>query len=181
MTFLCRKVCFACSDCFRCTCWLYWTWSCGSCLEVLACTTAWCLSWSPVIQDVRPRQAYVGQPFVSEHVESGARSIHQVLQIQWSADGQGTLWHDVSPFQYLHLTSPSWHSNPLDYVSESFASCRNDVNVDLIAYNKDLAIQLVHALIMFFMGALYTILGPTPHANHKSNTSSIKKGKWHWL
>ena len=49
------------------------------------------LSWSPVIQDVRPRQAYIGQPFVSEHVESGARSVHQVLQIQRSADGQGTL------------------------------------------------------------------------------------------
>ena len=48
------------------------------------------LSWSPVIQNVRPRQAYGGQPFVSERVESGARSVHQVLRIQRSADGQGT-------------------------------------------------------------------------------------------
>ncbi|KAI0281542.1 hypothetical protein BC826DRAFT_1068957 [Russula brevipes] len=49
--------------------------------------------------------------------------------------------------QSLHLAPPSRHSNPLDYVSDSFASRWYDANAELVAYDKDLAIRLVRAII----------------------------------
>ena len=48
--------------------------------------------------------------------------------------------------QSLHL-APSRYLNPLDYVSDSFASRWYDANADLVAYDKDLAIRLVRAII----------------------------------
>jgi serine/arginine repetitive matrix protein 2 len=47
--------------------------------------------------------------------------------------------------QSLHLAPPSQHS--LDYVSDSSASRWYDANGDLVAYDKDLAIWLVRAII----------------------------------
>ncbi|KAI0268680.1 hypothetical protein BC834DRAFT_866706 [Gloeopeniophorella convolvens] len=49
--------------------------------------------------------------------------------------------------QSIHLAAPSRHANPLEYVSDSFASRWYDANADLIAYGKDLAIRLVRAII----------------------------------
>ncbi|KAI9509498.1 hypothetical protein F5148DRAFT_1187202, partial [Russula earlei] len=49
--------------------------------------------------------------------------------------------------QSLHFAPPSRYYNPLDYVSDSFASRWYEANADLVAYDKDLAIRLVRAIV----------------------------------
>jgi len=49
--------------------------------------------------------------------------------------------------QSLNLPPSSRYANSIDYVSDSFASRWYDANADLVAYDKDLAIRLVRAII----------------------------------
>jgi serine/arginine repetitive matrix protein 2 len=74
--------------------------------------------------------------------------------------------------QSLHL-SPSRYSNPLEYVSDSFASRWYDANTDLVAYDKDLAIRLVRAVIQL-NGVLYggVIQDPLDQVQVKRNVTS---------
>jgi serine/arginine repetitive matrix protein 2 len=75
--------------------------------------------------------------------------------------------------QSLHLAPPSRSSNPLDYVSDSFASRWYDANADLVAYDKDLAIRLVRAIIQL-NDVLYggVIQDPWAHGQIKRNVTS---------
>ena len=75
--------------------------------------------------------------------------------------------------QSLHLAPPSRHSNPLDYVSDSFASRWYDANGDLVAYDKDLAIRLVRAIIQL-NDVLYggVVHDPWAHVQIKRNVTS---------
>jgi len=75
--------------------------------------------------------------------------------------------------QSLHLAPPSRQSNPLDYVSDSFASRWYDANTDLVAYDKDLAIRLVRAIIQL-NDVLYggVIQDPWAHVQIKRNVTS---------
>lgn len=74
--------------------------------------------------------------------------------------------------QSLHL-APSRYSNPLEYVSDSFASRWYDANADLVAYDKDLAIRLVRAVIQL-NGVLYggVVQDPWDHVQVKRNVTS---------
>ena len=74
--------------------------------------------------------------------------------------------------QTLHL-APSRYSNPLEYVSDSFASRWYDANADLVAYDKDLAIRLVRAVIQL-NGVLYggVVQDPWDHVQVKRNVTS---------
>ncbi|KAI9461283.1 hypothetical protein BJY52DRAFT_219516 [Lactarius psammicola] len=74
--------------------------------------------------------------------------------------------------QSLHL-APSRYSNPLEYVSDSFASRWYDANADLVAYDKDLAIRLVRAMIQL-NGVLYggVVQDPWDHVQVKRNVTS---------
>ena len=74
--------------------------------------------------------------------------------------------------QSLHL-APSRYSNPLEYVSDSFASRWYDANADLVAYDKDLAIRLVRAVIQL-NGVLYggVIHDPLDQVQVKRNVTS---------
>jgi serine/arginine repetitive matrix protein 2 len=74
--------------------------------------------------------------------------------------------------QSLHL-APSRYSNPLEYVSDSFASRWYDANADLVAYDKDLAIRLVRAVIQL-NGVLYggVVQDPWEHVQVKRNVTS---------
>jgi serine/arginine repetitive matrix protein 2 len=75
--------------------------------------------------------------------------------------------------QSLHLAPPSRHSNPLDYMSDSFASRRYDANADLVAYDKDVAIRLVRAIIQL-NDVLYggVVHDPWAHVQIKRNVTS---------
>lgn len=75
--------------------------------------------------------------------------------------------------QSLHLAPPSRHSNPLDYVSDSFASRWYDANGDLVAYDKDLAIRLVRAIIQL-NDVLYggVVHDPWAHVQIRRNVTS---------
>jgi len=75
--------------------------------------------------------------------------------------------------QSLHLAPPSRYSNPLEYVSDSFASRWYDANTDLVAYDKDLAIRLVRAIIQL-NDVLYggVIQDPWAHAQIKRNVTN---------
>jgi hypothetical protein len=75
--------------------------------------------------------------------------------------------------QSLYLAPPSRYSNPLEYVSDSFASRWYDANTDLVAYDKDLAIRLVRAIIQL-NDVLYggIIQDPWAHAQIKRNVTS---------
>ena len=75
--------------------------------------------------------------------------------------------------QSLHLAPSSRHSNPLDYVSDSFASRWYDANADLVAYDKDLAIRLVRAIIQL-NDVLYggVVQDPWAHVQIKRNVTS---------
>ncbi|KAH9013745.1 hypothetical protein EDB85DRAFT_2076558 [Lactarius pseudohatsudake] len=74
--------------------------------------------------------------------------------------------------QSLHL-APSRYSNPLEYVSDSFASRWYDANTDLVAYDKDLALRLVRAVIQL-NGVLYggVVQDPWDHVQIKRNVTS---------
>ena len=74
--------------------------------------------------------------------------------------------------QSLHL-APSRYSNALEYVSDSFASRWYDANADLVAYDKDLAIRLVRAVIQL-NGVLYggVVQDPWDHVQVKRNVTS---------
>ncbi|KAI0360829.1 hypothetical protein OH77DRAFT_1446007 [Trametes cingulata] len=50
--------------------------------------------------------------------------------------------------QSIHIPpkSPAGHSNPLDYLLDSFASRWYEANATIVAYDKDLAIRLVRAI-----------------------------------
>ncbi|KAF8259101.1 hypothetical protein EI94DRAFT_1813952 [Lactarius quietus] len=74
--------------------------------------------------------------------------------------------------QSLHL-APSRYSNPVEYLSDSFASRWYDANADLVAYDKDLAIKLVRAVIQL-NGVLYggVIQDPLDHVQLKQNVTS---------
>ena len=74
--------------------------------------------------------------------------------------------------QSLHL-APTRYSNPLEYVSDSFASRWYDANADLVAYDKDLAIRLVRAMIQL-NGVLYgnVVQDPWDHVQVKRNVTS---------
>jgi hypothetical protein len=75
--------------------------------------------------------------------------------------------------QSLHLAPPSRHSNPLNYVFDSFISRWYDANGDLVAYDKDLAIRLVRAIIqlsdVLYGGAVHD---PWAHVQIKRNVTS---------
>jgi serine/arginine repetitive matrix protein 2 len=75
--------------------------------------------------------------------------------------------------QSLHLASSSRYSNPLEYVSDSFASRWYDANADLVAYDKDLAIRLVRAIIQL-NDVLYggVVQDPWSHVQIKRNVTS---------
>jgi serine/arginine repetitive matrix protein 2 len=75
--------------------------------------------------------------------------------------------------QSLHLAPPSRYSNPLDYVSDSFASRWYDANGDLVAYDKDLAIRLVRAIIQL-NDVLYggVVHDPWAHVQIKRNVTN---------
>jgi len=75
--------------------------------------------------------------------------------------------------QSLHLAPPSRYSNPLEYVSDSFASRWYDANTDLVAYDKDLAIRLVRAIIQL-NDVLYggVIQDPWAHVQIKRNVTT---------
>jgi hypothetical protein len=75
--------------------------------------------------------------------------------------------------QSLHLATPSRYFNPLDYVSDSFASRWYDANADLVAYDKDLAIRLVRAIIQV-NDVLYgsVMQDPWAHMQLKRNVTS---------
>jgi len=75
--------------------------------------------------------------------------------------------------QSLHLASPSRYYNPLDYVLDSFASRWYDANADLVAYDKDLAIRLVRAIIQL-NEVLYggVVRDPWTHLQIKRNVTS---------
>ncbi|KAH9056579.1 hypothetical protein EDB87DRAFT_1579298 [Lactarius vividus] len=74
--------------------------------------------------------------------------------------------------QSLHL-APSRYFNPLEYVSDSFASRWYDANADLVAYDKDLALRLVRAVIQL-NGVLYggVVQDPWDHVQIKRNVTS---------
>ncbi|KAH9176580.1 hypothetical protein EDB89DRAFT_2112571 [Lactarius sanguifluus] len=65
------------------------------------------------------------------------------------------------------------YSNPLEYVSDSFASRWYDANADLVAYDKDLALRLVRAMIQL-NGVLYggVVQDPWDHVQIKRNVTS---------
>jgi serine/arginine repetitive matrix protein 2 len=75
--------------------------------------------------------------------------------------------------QSLHLAPPSRHSNPLDFVSDSFASRWHDANGDLVACDKDLAIRLVRAITQL-NDVLYggIVHDPWAHVQIKRNVTS---------
>jgi serine/arginine repetitive matrix protein 2 len=76
--------------------------------------------------------------------------------------------------QSIHLASSSRYSNnSLDYVSDSFASRWYDANTELVAYDKDLAIRLVRAIIQL-NDVLYggVIQDPWAHVQIKRNITS---------
>lgn len=76
--------------------------------------------------------------------------------------------------QSTHLAPSSRYSkNSLDYVSDSFASRWYDANTDLVAYDKDLAIRLVRAIIQL-NDVLYggVIQDPSAHVQIKRNITS---------
>ena len=75
--------------------------------------------------------------------------------------------------QSLHLAPSPRHSNPLEYVSDSFASRWYDANADLVAYDKDLAIRLVRAIIQL-NDVLYggVVQDPWSHVQIKRNVTS---------
>lgn len=76
--------------------------------------------------------------------------------------------------QSIHLAPSSRYSNnSLDYVSDSFASRWYDANADLVAYDKDLAIRLVRAIIQL-NDVLYggVIQDPLTHVQIKRNITS---------
>jgi hypothetical protein len=75
--------------------------------------------------------------------------------------------------QSLHLAPPSRYFNPLDYVSDSFASRWYDANADLVAYDKDLALRLVRAIIQL-NDVLYgsVMQDPWAHIQIKRNVTS---------
>ncbi len=74
--------------------------------------------------------------------------------------------------QSLHL-APSRYPNPLEYVSDSFASRWYDANADLVAYDRDLAIRLVRAIIQL-NDVLYggVVQDPWDHMQIKRNVTS---------
>jgi Sec7 domain len=75
--------------------------------------------------------------------------------------------------QSLHLISSSQYSNPLEYVSDSFTSHWYDANIDLVTYDKDLAIWLVHTIIQL-NDILYggIVQDPWSHMQIKHNIMS---------
>ena len=77
--------------------------------------------------------------------------------------------------QSIHLAPPSWYSNPLEYVLDSFAGHWYDANTDLIAYDKDLAIWLVRAIIQL-NDVLYRGVIQDPWAHEQARTSLMCSG-----
>ncbi|OJT10666.1 Golgi-specific brefeldin A-resistance guanine nucleotide exchange factor 1 [Trametes pubescens] len=70
--------------------------------------------------------------------------------------------------QSIHVPAktPAGHSNPLDYLLDSFASRWYEANAAIVAYDKDLAIRLVRAIAQLndvMHGGVSQEPGPTPY------------------
>ncbi|KAI0063594.1 hypothetical protein BV25DRAFT_395576 [Artomyces pyxidatus] len=80
------------------------------------------------------------------------RTSKVVLKAYFEGFGFGGLRVDKALrvfLQSLHVPSPSKssHSTPLDYVLDAFASRWYEANAGIVAYDKDLAVRLVRALV----------------------------------
>ena len=103
--------------------------------------------------------------------KSRAKSVHRVLRIWRSANRQDRALRVFH--QSLHLAPPSRHAHPLDHVSDSFASRWYNANADLAAYDKDLTIRPVRAIIQL-NDVLYggIVHDPWAHVEIKQNVTS---------